>query len=50
MAKKKQTNKGEKHFCEDCEKTIYGNGEVYLMKDNRTFCLSCYHKNHEGEE
>ena len=40
----------EKHICDDCNKTVFGNYNVILMKDNAKYCLSCYHKNHKGEE
>ena len=36
--------KEEKHVCDNCEKTVFGNGEVYLLKDNSILCLKCYHK------
>jgi len=35
----------EQHSCSDCGETVYGNGEVILLKDNRTPCLECYNKN-----
>ena len=34
----------EAHYCPLCRRTVYGNGNVLLLEDNRTICLDCKNK------
>lgn len=34
----------EKFVCDECNKIVYGNNEVYMLNNNSIYCQPCYHE------